>query len=105
MAPPIIFGLKPTSFTALSMPTEFERIGADHDDIGICRLDRAHHRGEVGGRRWVSLVVNDLESVLLGIRSRTLARVVGELRVRRHQRRGLRFRVLHSSDLKEAVGK
>ena len=67
MPPPKIRGLRPISLLARTMPTESGRIGGDKYDSGLVACDRVDDRREVGGRRRVGLVVDDLEPVLLGV--------------------------------------
>ena len=104
MPPPNIFGLKPISLTARTMPTEFGRIGADDDDVGIGRLDGAHDRREVGRRRRIALVVDDLEAGRLGVLARAVGGVAREFLVGGDDRDGLRLRVLRHRDVEEALG-
>src|SRR5438093_10617972 len=102
MAPPIIFGLKPTSLTARTMPTE--SIGADDNEIRIRLRNRPHHRREVGGCRWISAVIDDGEAGCLDILARAFAGIQAELRVGRHDRDSLRLRILPQRQVDEAFG-
>ena len=80
-----------------------ERIGADHQQVRIRRLDRAHDRREIG-RRWrIALVVEDLEAGSLGVLARAFAGVLSKFGVRRRDRDRLRLWLLRFGHLEEAA--
>ena len=81
-----------------------QRIGADDDEIGVGRLQRAHDRREVRRARRILPVVDDLQIELLGVLAGAFARVVGKLRVLGGKRDRGRLRVLLKRDLIEALG-
>ena len=66
-------------------------------------LDRAHDRREVGGRRRIALVVDDLKARGLGVLTRALAGVAAELGVGHRERDRLRLGLLHFGHLEEAT--
>ena len=68
------------------------------------RLDRAHDRRVVGGRRRIALVVDDLEARGLGVLARAVGVVVRVFLVGVGDRDGLRLRVLRRREIEEALG-
>ena len=57
-----------------------ERIGADHEQVRIGRLHRAHDRREVGRGRRIALFVDDLEARLHGVLRARPRRHCGRIR-------------------------
>ena len=80
-----------------------ERIRADHQQVRIQRLDRAHNRREIGRGRRIGLFVDDLESRCLRILMRAFAGVAAEFCVRHRNRDRLRLWLLHLRHLEEAA--
>ena len=80
------------------------RVGPDGQDVRIGRLDRAHDRREVGGRRWIALVVDDLESHSLGVLAGAIGVGVRVLLVGIGDCDRLRLGVLRCRELEEALG-
>ena len=81
-----------------------ERIGANHQEVRIGRLDRTDDRREIHRRRRIILVVDDPEPGGLGVGARTLAGIMAELGVGVSERDGLRLGILRFRDFEEAVG-
>ena len=81
-----------------------QRIGADHHEIRIGRLDGADDRREVGRVRRIGLVVDALEAVLFHVGPGAVGGVVREVGVLGRDRDGLRLRILRGRDLEEALG-
>ncbi len=81
-----------------------ERIGADDEEIGICRLHRAHDGREVGRIRRIVLVVEDFQAGSLGVFTRALAGVAPELGIGRRQRNALRLGILRERNLEKSIG-
>ncbi len=80
------------------------RIGADIDDVGVGRRQRAHHRRVVRRARRIVLVVDQPEAVLLELLAGALGRALGELGVGGEDRDRLRLRLLRRRHLEEALG-
>jgi hypothetical protein len=81
-----------------------ERIGANHHEIGVDGLNRAHDRRVVRRARRIGLVVENLEAVCLGIRARAFAGVAGKFRVLGHERDGRGLRILRRGGLEKSLG-
>src|ERR1700731_572917 len=76
------FRLEADFVDRLDHPNRVEWIRADYEQVRIARLDGAHDRREVDRRRRIALVVDDLESGILGVFTRAFAGILSEFRVR-----------------------
>ncbi len=79
------------------------RIGQAQHDIGVGGVDRPHDWRVVGRGRRVGLVVDDLETGVLGVLAGAFGGVARELGVAGDDRQSLRLRVLRRGDLEEAL--
>src|SRR5215469_4812127 len=81
------------------------RIGEDGDDVRIGRLDSSDDRREVGGRRRIALVVDDLEAGRFDVRARAFRGVDREFGIGCRDRDRLRLRVLRNGGFKETLAR
>ncbi len=104
MPAPIIFGLKPISLTARTMPTEsggYEQI-TKTSGLVACTARTIGAKSVVGRR--IGAVVDDPQAGLLGVVARAVGGVAGELGVGRHDRDRLRLRILLHGEVDETLG-
>ena len=98
------FRIQPQFLRRLHDADRAERIGANNDEVGVGRLQRANDRREVGRAGWEGLVVDNLESERLGVFASAFASVARELSVLGRQCDGLRLRILCRRNLEETLG-
>ena len=96
-------GLEPDLGHGLDHADRIRRVRADIDDVRVARLDGADDRREVGGLRVIAAVIDDLESVILGVDARAPDRVLRELGIGADQRDRLGLGILRHRQLEEAA--
>ena len=96
-------GFQPHLGRRLDHADRVRRVGADIDHVRLARLDGADDRREVGGLRMIAAVIDDLETVILGVDARALDRVLRELGIGADQRDRLRLGILRHCQLEEAA--